>query len=120
MQARQIATIFALTAFAATLLAGLAAGNAAGAALVRSIALMLACYAVGRAVGAAIQWLMRSEIRRFQAANPPAALDHELPQDSTGSDEPADASEQGRVIGAVNPQSAQPEEPLQSTARRAA
>ena len=117
MQARQIATAFALIAFAATLLAGLAVGNPAGATLGRSIALMLLCYAVGRGVGALIQLLLDHEIRRFEAANPAAQLfsDEALAGDVPAAigTEPDDGS---RVIGGINPAPAQSEESSQAAA----
>ena len=57
-----IASCFALTAFAVAIIAGLAAGNDAGAVLVRALLAMIGCHVIGLIVGMICQHVVTQHV----------------------------------------------------------
>lgn len=75
MPTRLIATSLALTAFAAAVLAGVAADNPAATVLWRALVAMIACYIAGAVIGAIASRALDEQIDRYKRKHPidPAA-----------------------------------------------
>ena len=67
---RVIAACFALIAFAAALVVGLAAGNPAGTILWRALVAMFVCWAAGAAVGWLAQRAVQVQVDDYKAKHP--------------------------------------------------
>jgi hypothetical protein len=70
MPGRIIATSFALIAFAAAIICGVAADNTASTIIWRAILVMLGAYMVGRAVGWAAERAIAEHVEHYKQANP--------------------------------------------------
>lgn len=82
MPSRVIATLVALVAFTAALVAGAVAQNSAWTIVWRASLAMFACYCIGRLVGAISQRAMHEHLEQYKAANPIPA-DFQPPEDAT-------------------------------------
>jgi hypothetical protein len=65
-----IAAVFALTAFAVALLAGLAAGNGATRVLTAAVVSLFICHLVGLALGAIAERVVKEHVESYRAARP--------------------------------------------------
>jgi putative Mn2+ efflux pump MntP len=65
-----IASVFALSAFAVAVVAGLAGGNAADRVLMVAIGSMFLCHVVGMVVGAVGEWVVNEHVKARIAATP--------------------------------------------------
>ena len=93
MPSRVIATLLALVAFTAAIVAGAVAQNTAWTIVWRASLAMLACYCIGRLVGAISQRALHEHLERYMAANPIPA-EFQSPEDVAGSEqEEADGPE---------------------------
>lgn len=70
MPTRLIATSFALTAFAAAVLAGIVADNPASTVLWRALLAMVGCYVAGALIGAIASRALEDQIDRYKQAHP--------------------------------------------------
>ena len=92
---RVIATCFALVCFAAALVLGLAAGNAADTIIWRATAIMLISWPVGYCVGAVAQHAVNRNIEAYKAAHPlPLDLADQIAADALGEDDELDSEEE--------------------------
>jgi len=69
-EAKVVATVFALSAFAVAVIAGLYAGNAAGTVLWRAIIAMLVCQVLGMFAGSLIERIITEHAARYSAEHP--------------------------------------------------
>lgn len=65
-----IAAIFALTAFALSVVSGMAVGDAAEHVLARAMAAMFVCYLVGMVLGAMITHVLAEHIAKYEKERP--------------------------------------------------
>lgn len=85
---RVIAGLFALSAFAVAIVAGLAAGNNAAQIMLRAIVAMVLCYPLGFLIGSVCEYVIDSHVsaharRRAEASAANASEGKELPAKPT-------------------------------------
>ncbi|MCG3121642.1 MAG: hypothetical protein GIKADHBN_00010 [Phycisphaerales bacterium] len=97
-----IAAVFGLTAFAVSVVAGLASGVPATVVLMRAIVAMVACYAVGRFAGHIGEHVAAQFIASYKAVRPIPA-DPSLGGDSGGGAGAAPVSTGGKEAAEANP-----------------
>jgi hypothetical protein len=69
-EARVVASVFALSAFAIAIVAGMYAGNDAGVVLGRAVLAMVVCQAVGTIAGSIVQRVITDHEARYKIDNP--------------------------------------------------
>ncbi|WP_432799476.1 hypothetical protein [Poriferisphaera sp. WC338] len=97
-----IASCFALTAFAATVIAGIFAGNDLFTVIPRSTLIMLGCWVLGRGIGFLMQQTVTDYIQRYKKQHP-------LPE--------LEPTEQENIIEVTSDSNPQPEMSLEQVAK---
>jgi hypothetical protein len=73
-EAKVVATVFALSAFAVAVVAGLSSGNQTSTVLLRAIVCMIACQILGLIAGSIIERVLVEHEARYHKAHPVPAL----------------------------------------------
>jgi hypothetical protein len=91
--AKVVAAVFALSAFAIALVAGIAAGNDAATVLLRALLALVACQVVGLFAGMIVERVIQEHETRYREENPVPSLHPTL-------EEPVDKSADKEGVGA--------------------
>ncbi|MCC6676942.1 MAG: hypothetical protein IT436_07350 [Phycisphaerales bacterium] len=65
-----IAFVFALTAFAVAIVAGMAGGDAAESVLARALVVLFVCHLIGLALGSTVNHVLNEYLRKYEADHP--------------------------------------------------
>jgi hypothetical protein len=87
--AKVIASCFALTAFAAAVALGVAAGNSAGTILLRALVTLAVCWPVGFLVGRLAEHIVELNIRQYKDGHPITADEAPATADATAAEDGA-------------------------------